>query len=97
MGCQKKIAAEIVAGSRAHYVLALKDNQKTFHEEMRLLFENEMNGVNRHLFKESGTLVEKHHGRISISPNVQVCKCASGQSRMASASANDVEGHWRWR
>ena len=32
-----------------------------------------------------------------LAPNVQACKCASGQSRMSSASANDIEGHWRWR
>ena len=64
MGCQKKIAAKIFVEKKAHYILALKDNQKTFHEEMRLLFENEMDGINKHLFKKSRTVIEKHHGRI---------------------------------
>ena len=64
MGCQKKIAAKIIVEKKADYILALKDNQKTFHEEMRFLFESEMDGVNQHLFKKSETIVEKHHGRI---------------------------------
>ena len=78
MGCQKKIAAKIFIEKKAHYILALKDNQKTFHEEMRLLFENEMDGINKHLFKKSETVIEKHHGRIDSCP--QVCKCASVQA-----------------
>ena len=37
MGCQKKIAQEIhFAG--AHYILALKGNHETFHDEVRALF-----------------------------------------------------------
>jgi len=37
-GCQKEIAAKIVAG-RGDYVLALKANQPTLHEEVKLLFD----------------------------------------------------------
>lgn len=37
MGCQKKIAAQIVA-QRGQYVLAVKDNHKTMHTEIREYF-----------------------------------------------------------
>ena len=63
MGCQKKIVRKIFVERKAQYVVALKDNQKTFHEEMRLLFEKELE-ANKGLFRKSKTVVEKHHGRI---------------------------------
>ena len=63
MGCQKKIVRNIFVEKKGHYVVALKDNQKTFHEEMRMLFEKEL-AANGGLFKKSKTVVEKHHGRI---------------------------------
>lgn len=63
MGCQKKIVRKIFVEKKGHYVVALKDNQKTFHEEMRMLFEKEL-AANGGLFKKSKTVVEKHHGRI---------------------------------
>lgn len=63
MGCQKKIVRKVFAERKAHYVVALKDNQKTFHDEMLLLFEKELE-TGRGLFRRSETVVEKHHGRI---------------------------------
>lgn len=63
MGCQKKIVRKIFVERKAQYVVALKDNQKTFHEEMRMLFEKELE-TSGGLFKKSKTVVEKHHGRI---------------------------------
>ena len=41
-GCQKKIAGQIVRECKADYVLALKDNLKTFHDEMLALFDGQM-------------------------------------------------------
>lgn len=63
MGCQKKIVRKTFIEKKAHYVIALKDNQRTFHEEMLLLFEKELS-AGKDLFKTSKTVVEKHHGRI---------------------------------
>ena len=63
MGCQKKIVRKVFAERKAHYVVALKDNQKTFHDEMLLLFEKELE-TGRGPFRRSETVVEKHHGRI---------------------------------
>jgi predicted transposase YbfD/YdcC len=70
MGCQKDIAAEIVA-AKADYVLALKGNHPTVHEESRECFEDAVParaGVDTPfpegmVFHES---VDKGHGRIEI-------------------------------
>ena len=62
MGCQKALARKIYADGKAHYVLALKDNNKTFHEEMLLLFEKELEAGCRSVKSEA--TVEKRHGRI---------------------------------
>lgn len=63
MGCQKKIVRKIFVEKKYHYVVAPKDDQKTFHEEMRMPFEKEL-AANSGLFKKSKTVVGKHHGRI---------------------------------
>lgn len=62
-GCQKAIMGQIVRDCGADCVLALKDNQRTMHEEMRLLFERELT-ASPHLFARSETVVEKNSGRI---------------------------------
>ena len=62
-GCQKKLAGQIVAECKADYVLALKDNQKTMHEEMLALFEGSL-ATHPDWFAKSGTHVEKNSGRI---------------------------------
>jgi predicted transposase YbfD/YdcC len=56
MGCQKDIAAKIVE-KEADYVLALKGNQTSLHEDVKLYFEN------LHKICDFDTL-EKGHGRI---------------------------------
>jgi predicted transposase YbfD/YdcC len=65
MGCQKEIAAKILA-REAGYVLAVKDNQPTLHELIAFQFargrETDFAGM-VHSFHET---VEKHHGRIEI-------------------------------
>jgi predicted transposase YbfD/YdcC len=74
MGCQKKIAKEIIEAD-AQYVLALKGNQETVHEEMKsfldatLQEQQALRPVGAKLSKAAATLagletVEKDHGRL---------------------------------
>ena len=62
-GCQKNIMRQVVRDCGADAVLALKDNQKTFHEEMLLLFEKEL-VASPHLFAKYEAPAEKNSGRI---------------------------------
>ena len=55
-GCQKKIA-EKIAGKKAEYVLALKDNQPELHENVRLYFDTFRNEL------EAEQRLDKGHGR----------------------------------
>jgi predicted transposase YbfD/YdcC len=62
MGCQHKIA-EKIKGKKGEYVLALKGNQSTLHEDIRLFFEDEVllrSGI------ESYETVDGAHGRIEM-------------------------------
>lgn len=59
IGCQKDIARQIVEAG-ADYVLALKDNHPTLHEDVRLYLDTEL-GQGRLPVLET---VEKEHGRI---------------------------------
>jgi len=74
MGCQKKIAKEIIAAD-ADYVLALKGNQEKVHEEVRSFLDATLEEKNRkrptgaEVPKEAQNLkvletVEKDHGRM---------------------------------
>jgi len=61
MGCQKRIAREIIE-SDAHYVLALKGNQETVHDEVRAYLNDAIiNTPSELAYSET---VEKDHGRI---------------------------------
>ena len=62
-GCQKNILRQIVVDCKADAVLALKDNQKTLHDEMLLLSEKER-GSSPHLLPRYDAPVEKNSGRI---------------------------------
>lgn len=59
MGCQRGVADTIIAGG-GDYVLALKGNQTTLHEDVRLFMETEAKGNPQGV----ATTVEKDHGRI---------------------------------
>ncbi len=63
MGCQKKIAEKII-DQEANYVLAVKDNQKKLHDDIKDFFqtaqENNFRGVNYDSYEE----INKEHGRI---------------------------------
>jgi len=62
MGCQKNIAEQIVEAG-GDYLLAIKDNHPTMHEEVKFLFEEAIaTGLDLpHAYHET---VEKDHGRI---------------------------------
>ncbi len=59
MGCQTKIVEKLVE-KKANYVLGLKGNQSTLHDDVRLLFERKPK--NQSFL--STTEIEKGHGRI---------------------------------
>lgn len=56
MGCQKDIV-EAIAGKQAYYLLAVKDNQKALHDEIKEAFKNTA-------ITDTHTTLEKSHGRI---------------------------------
>lgn len=65
MGCQKEIARQIVADAKADYVLALKGNQGTLHQDVRDYFEapsEPWKDAPHTVFEET----DKGHGRIEI-------------------------------
>ena len=62
-GCQKGVASLVVGPCKANYVLALKDNQKTLHDEMLALFDKCM-ATHPERFRQSPETVEKNSGRI---------------------------------
>jgi predicted transposase YbfD/YdcC len=70
MGCQKEIAANIIE-QHAHYVLALKGNHATVHEEVRTFFEDAVLPCATECQDTADTdkmdfhqTIEKGHGRI---------------------------------
>ena len=66
MGTQTDIAEKIIE-KEADYVLALKGNQGTLFEDVRLFLDNEVIGQNKEVLREKGQYertIEKDHGRI---------------------------------
>lgn len=63
MSCQKEIA-EKITGRGADYVLALKDNQKTFRKDVEDYFFSVRQTPEFNLETETGKTLEKGHGRI---------------------------------
>src|SRR3954452_8746466 len=61
MGCQREIAQQILDGG-GHYLLGLKGNQSTLHEDVKLFFEQIPEGACLHRHEET----DKGHGRIEI-------------------------------
>ena len=62
MGCQKQIAKDI-RDKGADYVLALKGNQGTLHENVKLYLDDASGRSFRDIPYDSHTTVEKDHGR----------------------------------
>jgi predicted transposase YbfD/YdcC len=68
MGTQTAIAEKIIE-KEADYVLALKGNQGTLHEEVKLHFDNETAIQDKESLSQTGMYaktVEKDHGRIEV-------------------------------
>lgn len=61
MGCQREIAQQIIDGE-GHYLLGLKGNQGTLHEDVRLFFEQPPKGMVFARYED----VDKGHGRIEV-------------------------------
>ena len=61
MGCQRSIAAQIVEGG-GHYLLGLKGNQGTLHDDVRLFFEQPTGDVPFAMHEDT----DKGHGRIEV-------------------------------
>ena len=61
MGCQREIAQQIIDGG-GHYLLGLKGNQGTLHDDVRLFFEKPPKGTVFATHEET----DKGHGRIEI-------------------------------
>jgi predicted transposase YbfD/YdcC len=59
MGCQREIAQQILEGG-GHYLLGLKGNQGTLHDDVRLFFERTPEGMPLQTHEEA----DKGHGRI---------------------------------
>lgn len=59
MGCQRDIAQAIVEGG-GHYLLGLKGNQGTLHEDVRLFFEKPPEGIIFATYEDT----DKGHGRL---------------------------------
>lgn len=63
MGCQKKIAKEIIKGG-GDYVLALKENHKTLHDDVALYMDSLRDGDLKNRCFDYFETLEKGHGRI---------------------------------
>lgn len=63
MGCQKDIARKIVQ-AKGDYLLAVKDNHKTLHEDVRFFFEDAITQDDPNLVKLGRPRVEADHGRL---------------------------------
>lgn len=63
MGCQREIAEQIIAQG-GHYVLALKGNQGTLNEDVRLFLETEDAKTGTSRITDRHTHVDCDHGRI---------------------------------
>lgn len=76
MGCQVSVAEKIVQEG-GDYILALKGNQETIHEETKAIFEDiDCPGKNRDIAKikaEEAASIEKGHGRLE-ERKVRVCR-----------------------
>ena len=63
MGCQRAIARQI-HDAGGDYVLAVKDNQPTLHEDLKLLFDDAIEHGFEGMHRDVHETVEKGHGRI---------------------------------
>lgn len=86
MGCQTEIAAQII-DQEADYVLALKDNQKSLHQEVERLFNDALTDPTSPIPYQQHQVTEKDHGRIET----RRCWTISDPQYIAYL---DPEGRW---
>lgn len=63
MGCQTAIVQQIVE-AKGDFVIALKGNQGSLHEDVALFFQEELNGQSNYKIKQHFSETEKNHARI---------------------------------
>lgn len=63
IGCQTKIAKKIIDRG-GHYLLAVKDNQPTLHEDLKLLFDEAIANNFEHMGYDVNEQVHGDHGRV---------------------------------
>lgn len=63
MSCQKKTVEKIVK-KKCDYVICLKGNQETLHDDVKLYFEAALKEPTLYAFEASKPITEKGHGRI---------------------------------
>lgn len=63
MGCQKAIAGQILQ-QQGHYLLAVKDNHKTLHQDIRFFFDDAIAQDDPQLVALSQPQIEGDHGRL---------------------------------
>jgi predicted transposase YbfD/YdcC len=101
MGCQKQIAKDI-REKGADYVLALKGNQGTLHENVKLYLDDALARNFRDVPHDSHTTVEKDHGRFErreyyVTSQLSWLEEATGWQDLASIgmvkSTREINGH----
>ena len=95
MGCQKEIAKTITEQG-AEYVLALKDNHPTLHEEVQLLFEDVKAKRLDDITSACHTTIDADHGRLEtrhywITSDIECLGVKGSWAKMASVGL--VESH----
>ena len=65
MGCQTQIAAQII-DQGGDYILALKRNQRTMHEEVKDFFDTARAGEFAHVTHDYTEELDKDHGRLEV-------------------------------
>lgn len=94
-GCQKDIAAKIIDGG-GDYVLALKRNQPTLHDEVKLFLDDAVAGRNKGVRLDACQEVEGDHGRIEtrrvwVTPDVAWCEDREQWKGLSSFAAVECE------
>jgi predicted transposase YbfD/YdcC len=83
MGCQRAIAQEIIKG-KGHYVLAVKENQRTLHAKIKTLLDEAVAQKFKGLSGDCSSQTNKGHGRVET----RTCWCTGEVHHLKGI------GHW---
>jgi predicted transposase YbfD/YdcC len=89
MGCQREIASQI-CDKGADYVLALKGNQGSLHEDVQLFFEDAAKSNFKDIDHDFHESVEGDHGRVEIRRCRRVCDIDWLQERHGWPGLNSI-------